>query len=399
MKKIIYSQSFIEFLENSKSKIAKILMAIYRKSKDTSILTSSEINYITFRTNGMISYLPAGKECIYLNTFDETWSRENRQEGRPSKVIKKIFTKRAIALLKLKDKDFEGFSNSYKATFNEENYTFTLLSKSCIDDIYDRERGEGGSSLNGSCMNDQGHYMEIYQNCDECKILILENEKKELVGRSLVWNLPEITLMDRIYVAQDHLYDLFLEHADKNDWWRKENYKTYNDKELFVLPGGESRRVEFKITTDTNFEYYPYIDTFSFGGDGFITNSESSSCSYVYDCTGGERTSTEEDNHNGEVWDEINDDYIDEEDSVIIDCGTYRGIYTHEDNTVMDVDGNRWWMDDNGIVEDNDSYFRKDSYIWSNYEDTYIKRDSSVNIDGKYYNEWGIPEDLITEEA
>ncbi len=82
------------------------------------------------------------------------------------------------------------------------------------------------------------------------------------------------------------MYDLFLEYAENNGWWRKEYYKKYEYKEDFIRPDGGKENRTFKIFTPTDFESYPYIDTFTYGGDGYITNN-SYNTEYTFSETDG----------------------------------------------------------------------------------------------------------------
>ena len=183
--KLIYSESFLEFIKNSKCKVAKFMFRLYIKSYKYNclLLTTNEINYLTFRTDGTISYLPTGKD--HLIKGDGTWQREGRQNGKPSKVIRKIFSKKALGFFK--DEDFECFTNEYKANFNEGGYKLALLDNSQICRTYNDNRAEGGGSLNGSCMNGDSDYLEIYTRCSKLSILTLRDKNNFLCGRALIW--------------------------------------------------------------------------------------------------------------------------------------------------------------------------------------------------------------------
>ena len=420
MKKIIFSKSFIEFLKNSECKIANVLFRLHKKSYDSLILTSAEINYLTFRNDGTISYLPAGKELKYND--DGQWGREGRQNGKPSKIIRKLFTDRAVKLLQFKDSDFECFTNAYKANFNEDGYIFELLDNKQIPSVYDMDRCTGEGSLNNSCMNGDMQYLDIYKNCDKLQILILKNKNGLLCGRSLVWKISDdITLMDRIYVTQDFMYDKFLSYA-KGNYWTKKDYKSYDNKRTFINLLGEEIDKTFTIYTDTDFDYYPYIDTFQYGGDGFLCNNDN--YEYTYCCTGGEREGGE-DNHDGEVYCESRGEYIDEDDAVYVENGDsiFRGGYHHVNDCVLVNDdwyhendsniieiGNTWYTkDDSNIIEINNEYhliedciycerdgeyYLSDDCVYCEDDEEDVLRDDAVEIDGKYYHK---NSDLIFE--
>jgi hypothetical protein len=346
------------------------------------MVTDSEINFLTFRNDGTISYLPAGKDHIVND--DGTWKRDGRQNGKPAKVMKKLFHPRVWKYFK--DADFECFTNQYKATFNDAGYKFELLPAEKIPFVYDEMKiGIGEGSLSGSCMNGQGNYMDIYTNCESLKILILTNKEGLLCGRSLVWSLRDnITLMDRIYVTQDFLFDKFLQYAVENNLWRKRDYKGYNDKMCFINPAGEMMCEKFTVYTETDFDSYPYIDTFCYGEDGSLNNH---SGKYTYNSTGGTRDGDEDENE-GQVYDDINGEYIDEEDACTITAGErrYRDQTCHVNNAVNI--GDDWYHeDDNNIVCVNGEYYRKDDDDICCIDDEYYLTEDCTYCerDGCYY--------------
>jgi len=391
MECIKYSYSFIRFMNDNKSnsRICQILTRLLGKrySNNNNIITTSEINYITFRNDGTISYLPNGKECIY--STNEIWGKENRQNGKAGKIIRKLFTKKSIAKLGLKDSDFECFSNTYKSTFNDDGFKFEILNRSSIPDVYDMElyQSEGSCTLQGSCMNGDSNYLDIYANCTQLRIVVITDKNGLLAGRCLLWTInEEITLCDRFYVSKDCLYHTFIDFAEKNKFWYKKNYLSYANKNVFINPDGEEITKQFRIETDTDFDYYPYIDTFTFGCNGYLTN-ESNNTNYEYCNTDGTRDG-DEDNHDNEVWDDFADEWIDEDYASYIDSGEsrYRDRSTHYDNTVS-IDGSTYHVNDCNIVEVNNTYYTIDSsYIAQVNGDWYLSEDTCYSeIDGEDY--------------
>jgi hypothetical protein len=418
MSHINYSESFKDFLSKSDSKVAQVLHKMRFKHYNSLMITNKEVDYITFRRDGTISYLPAGRECMY--TDDGDWAREGRQNGRPSKVIKKLFHPRVHKYIK--DTDFETFTNLYKAAFSDDGYEFTVRPGRDIGKVYCMDRGEGDASLNGSCMNDDDSYLEIYTNCPSLRIVTLEKDGL-LYGRALLWNLTylpqDIILMDRVYVAQDYMYDMFLDYCKTNGWWRKKYYKTYDRKDVFINSKEEEVTQEFTVYTDTTFDCYPYIDTFQYGDDGYLSNRETG-C-HTYNNTDGERSG----DHDGEVYDEINDEWISEDDSVYIDSGDrgYRDRATHVDNCV-EINGDWWHEDDSHIVQVDGTWYTKDdddivyvesedewylmddvvhcdlsktyeledNCVYSDKHSTHILKEDAVEVDGNYYHKDDVTE-------
>lgn len=297
-----YSKSFFSFLQKSNGRIAKVLRNLHNRQYPAHQLmfTTNMINYLHFRSDGTISYLPAGRP--HCSTPTGRWSSKGRVSGKPGKVIKKLFTPKALQFFN--DADFEYFCNLCKSNFCN-SLKFYLQPNHFIPDMYNRRRAEGSGTLNSSCMNNKGHYMEMYTNCSQLRILVLVNKHGELCGRALVWKIGHETIMDRIYVAQDFMYECFINYAVRRKWLYKVEYKTYSDKTLFVLPSGDTAPRYFKIKTKTDFDYYPYIDTFSYGDNGSINNFGEGD--YTYDCACGERKyipDGDDDDNDGDYNDE-----------------------------------------------------------------------------------------------
>lgn len=367
MEKIIYSKSFIDFMKKSDCRIAQLLYRLNQKNYHPLMVTSEQVNYLTFRGDGTISFLPSGKPHL-INEETGDWKRDGRQNGKPGKVIRKLFAERVQKYFK--DADFECFANQYKAEFNEGGYKFSLLQNKDIPSVYEMSRKPGDGSLNNSCMNGDSEYLDMYKHCSQLQILILKNTEDELCGRALIWKISEdITLMDRIYTTDDFMFDKFLNYCNNKKWWRKKDYKSYNNKQTFIDSEGEEVEKQFTINTNTEHSQYPYIDTFSYGDDNSLNNYGSGD--YTYNNTDGTRDG-EQDEHEGQVYDEVNGEYIDEDDAIYIENGErrYHG-YCHVDNCVS-VGGDWYHEDDCNIVEVNGTYYTKDD-------------DSVVEIDGDYH--------------
>jgi len=355
MEQLILSTSFYNFISGSNTKVGRILYRLYLKQSRratyvnnyhwrSNILNTKEINYITMRPDGQISFLPAGKPHKTNDAGD--WQREGRQDGRPSKVIKKLFHPRFLRYLT--DKDFENFANNYKSKSTVNGYTFELWDSTRIKEAYKMKRVDSGK-LGGSCMNDDVDYMDIYHHCKSLQILVLLNSEGKLCGRALVWNIAkDVTLMDRVYTCEDHLTEMYKDYATDKKWFRKYYIDSNDSCDYIMNPEGVAARRHFRVDTPTDFSQYPWIDTFHYGGDGFLTNEDIGK--YCYDDTGGGRSG---DSHeDGMVEDEIRGGMIDGDDAVNIDRGNrrYRDRTTHIDNTV-EVHGYRYYEGDDTIVE------------------------------------------------
>lgn len=418
---VIFSKSFRDFLRNSDSRIAEFIVRAelyeyWGYHSHRLMITDSEINYLTLRSDNTISFLPKNKP--HKLTDDGQWARDGRQNGAPGKTIKKILTKRAQKLFS--DSEYEAFVNQYKVACDAEHKEFKLLDNSYIPDVYDMKRERGGGTLNDSCMNGDSEYLDIYRCCPKLKILTLQNGCGELGGRALVWDIGGGEfLMDRVYVAHDHYYDMFLAYAKEKGWLRKVEYKTYREKDYYTKDGEVRFNRAIKIETPTNFDYYPYIDTFSYGGDGFLSNT-CNGTQYEYCNTSGSREGDEDDDDEDYGYCEHTGNRYHDDDLRYIERGRYSGscifyeyavycetdryYYYQDDDNIVEV-GDRWYRkDDDDIcyVEDDGEYHMREDCCWSEFHEeyilevdcsysehheTYIKNSEAYNVAGDIFHE------------
>jgi hypothetical protein len=395
--KIIYSTSFIEFLKNSDCKVCKFLYIIHNNIRFEKYLNTDDVNYITFRNNGNISYLPKGKEQQFSDSGE--WKREGRQEGKPSKIIRKLFSDKLLKLFK--ETDFECFANKYKSKFSN-NLTFEVLENKEIPNVYCMDRVRSGS-IDASCMNGDSSYMDIYKYCKDLKIIVVKNNEGLLCGRSLLWSIDGNLYADRFYVSDDYIYDLFIEYCTNNNILYKQDYKSYNNKTKFVDLSGCVVSKKLTIYTDTVFDSYPYIDTFCYGEDGSINNYMGGS-TYAYNNTDGTREG-DEDNHDGQMYDDFNDEWIDEDEAIYIQSGErrYTDRCAHIDDCIC-VNGDWYYKYDSNLIEVNGEHYTSDSdeicysdldneyyliddCVYSEDSGSYILTSEAYEIGGNYYHE------------
>lgn len=400
------STSFKEFLWSKyyDNKVARLILKgmdlqKYDRTKNLKHLILKkdlDVNYLTLRDTGQISFLPKGKEHKVNENGD--WSREGRQDGKPSRVIRKVFTNNALKLMK--DTDFEDFANMYQARCNEDKVSFEIKPSNEIPDVYCHELESENGTLGGSCMNGDRRksYVRFYTHFD-VEILCLFNGCNELAGRSLLWRLPDgRTFMDRIYTTKDSHYQLFVDYAKKqgDKWFWREHYKTYENKRDFVDATGrqwcETLKVSPKGGRDMCFEYYPYIDTFTYGDDRTISNSCNGS-QYEYNHTDGTRHGDIE-----RIYCEISGCDIDADDSRYVDRGRYSGECVHYDHTIV-IDGDVWTTadEDRGdICEVNGTWYRTNDGDICEVDGEYYHVDDCTYLDDD--GEWVLAEDAVYSE-
>ena len=207
------------------------IMVVARERIDQ--LINDEARMLSFRHNAFeISYLPKGKQAIY--TDSHTWGRENRQTAKPARLIQKLLNR------EFKCKEFEDFSNWIKNEIIEAG-EFVLVSGRDITKYYYEENYEKQSgTLGNSCMRhaECREYFKVYE--DKAKLLICRKNDK-ILGRAIVWELPEGTFMDRIYTCYDYLENQFIDYAQGEDIFvhysaiRQDGYKTLSEGQRVVF--------------------------------------------------------------------------------------------------------------------------------------------------------------------
>ena len=416
---LILSSSFEKFLRDSDNRIALFVLRAmryqyssrYRWRANLMLKYPLDVNYLTLRKDGTISYLPKGKE--HMTNDDGEWARGGRQNGAPARVLRKLFTPNALKLFK--DSEFTSLVNLYKAECDKENKHFVVYDNDKIPEVYCMNReGYDRGTLGGSCMNDDKCYLDIYKDCPHLQIVCLLNGGGELAGRALLWTVDKdgTKVMDRIYTAEEHYCDLFIAYAQENGWIRKVSYNTYGDKTWFQMPNGDRINKKFTVHTNTEYRYYPYIDTFTYGGDGWLSNENSSDCDYEYTCTSGGR----EENNRG--YCEHSGEYYDVDDLHYIERGRYAGFSIHQDYTVYcETDNNYYYEQDSNIFEYKGDHYRTDDEnfvevdgdmvlledarhcelddnwymeydcVYSEHHETYILKSEAYEVDGNYFHE------------
>lgn len=309
---------------NSKCKLSKWILS---GRLDSRLLKIG--NYFTFRERtGLISYCPAGR--TQLITDDGTWKREGREGIKPGKLIRRILPNVNF----VRDTDVEKFTNLFKAA--EAKVTFKLLSgKDNINQAYDEV--ECDSCMRGDPVG------EFYHNMG-AKILVCGGDG-ETLGRAIVWNAiingkEGCTFMDRVYSKEGRegeIVVLFANYAESQGWYRKARQSSDSKDEVITPEGVMLSYLSMKVVGNDSARFYPYLDTFSYGGDGYITNDGEGDM-YEYQQTDGTR---EDDEHEGEIQ-LANGDWVNEDDACMVGDEWY-----HVDDCVMCHRSDEWILSEN----------------------------------------------------
>lgn len=169
----------------------------------------------------------------------------------------------------------EKFTNHYIAYQATNMVSVKYLVGQDIPDVgYNSKHQLKISVLGNSCMNDKFNYLDLYvNNTNKIKLMVVMIDNK-VVGRSLIWKLDNgKTYMDRIYSAYDWIGTFMYNEGKLN------GYTTILTDQDTITPD------------NTQFEKYPYMDTFKFMDDtGMMYSMRTNykqSCKYLQSTGGG----------------------------------------------------------------------------------------------------------------
>lgn len=405
---ITISASFKRMLHSlhDDSKIAEAVLDHHA----TVYVISDEINYLTMR-NGMMSYLPNGKE--HLTNDDGTWRRENRQEGKPARVIRKVISEKLSNHFGLTDSDYEKFSNmvaSYCHVNGDDDRPPTIAivvaNGDLIHEFYNGTSSDAGGNLSGSCMRGKDVFDMYTFNDHKVNMVCAINEVHQVVGRALLWLGDDgFRYMDTIYAA-DHLRELFISFAKENGiYYKSEQSCHYHEFDKLNGRSVPSRNVRVTLN-DWDYGEYPYMDTMRYldTDNCVLSNYEPSGDYYLLRCTDGgyeDCSPYEEDVYDGGRVHRDNATHIDyERPSGRWICGytdssnvteVVGGWYALDEDCV-EVDGSWYVMNSDDIVElPNGTYVMADSVI-TDFRGDYIENDYAVKamvcVVGMTYQDW-----------
>ena len=208
-----------------------------------------------------ISFLPKGKD--YKMTSNGNWSTENRQSGKPTRLLRKLLVSKEFSEL-----DFELFNNQLRAIVETGN-EFSIVTGEDITEWYHEEKYEDlNGTLGNSCMrySDAQDYFEVYE--DFAKMLILTRHGK-LAGRAILWEIEGKTYMDRVYTNKDHLVDMFIDYAVKHKFYYRETQSLLStgDVQYWLSPEDNysgTKQYELTIPINKRYSHWPYLDTFRY---------------------------------------------------------------------------------------------------------------------------------------
>jgi hypothetical protein len=245
---------------------------------------TDEVRMISVRLGEFeVSFLPKGKDPEYGPR--NTWSRKNRQTGKPARIFQKLLK------TEFKTRDWEIFSNLFKAELCQ-CANFQLVEG---EDIrywyYDEHYYLCDGTLGNSCMR-YSHTQPFFDVYVENAKMLITTKNGLLTGRAIVWEIDGITILDRIYTCFDYLENCFIDYAKERGWWIRENNSLLStgDEQTWLTPEDNYESVHYKvfhITLKSKYCYFPYMDSFRYY-DGDKTLSTGPEYNYALDSTDGE---------------------------------------------------------------------------------------------------------------
>ena len=373
---LVVNKTFNDFCDriSDKNKVGKFLKFISLES-NTSLIDLSEINHLSMGSDGMLEYSLNHKNLVLDENFN--WTQANRQQGKPSKIIRKIIKKECLHLFT--EKDFEDFANLYKSKGLDINYEFQIVKGIDIHNTYMMGGTKNKGTLGSSCMRKEIPMFGLYVgNTDVVSLIrLIDKSTNKLAGRAILWTLPNgETFMDRVYTVDDFLVELFFDFAKENNvTYRKytQSHSTYED--FINIKTGEqiSKKVEIQLNTD--FKYSPYLDTFKYGIRGEIRNYQKEDNVYEFRGTSGTRV------NNSNISDATFETYEVEinENLVAVTAGEYADD-VFERHLTCNIDGDIYHIEDDEIVYSNveSCYLLRDYSIWCSDIEDYVSEHAEV---------------------
>ena len=365
----LFSKSMHEILLSARdNKVAKTLL----KLNKLGYLKNSTRNITIRKSDKAMTYMPLGKETLMSSNTE--WVTKGRQEGKYGKVIRKIINEQ-VPRLKYSDHDIEKLVNHIKAESSDGS--FRIVSGDDILDWYDGDSyhdREDTGTLGSSCMRESGcrGFLELYaENPNQIKMVILVKAGM-LIGRALIW---EDKWMDRIY-GTDAIIKAFKNFAKDKGYHCKAEQSSGNRDRWINPETGKSYAEHAVINLDkTNFDEYPYADTFYYiDVTGRQVSNDTSGLNRYAEMrdTGGSLDGSDM------VYDEYNERSIHEDDAVYME---YRGEYTHTDSTGYCDESSQYYLLDDMVQLHDGRHVWEDLAVYANGDNEYALGDDVYSCD------------------
>lgn len=210
-----------------------------------------KISYLGFskRNETNISYT---NESRFRKSEGNPYEPNFRYSSRIGRVLKKVYPN-------LSDIELQKATKAWHEVFKS-RFTFKVVEGEGIREAYDRSN-HSRKSYTASCMtsNSALDYLDMYtENPEVCKLGVMFDEDNKVLARTLLW--------------RDNLGKLYRD-TTYGDYCYARDLISFVEDLGYVQQDGTERVV---IELDTEFDYYPYLDTFRYTNlDGSISNTRS----------------------------------------------------------------------------------------------------------------------------
>lgn len=299
------THTFIEVVQNVSNQFIKqvLLNKLYEFDGDFIDFENEEITYMPYNKVQMLignAYIKTGRQSLSVHKF-----------------LTKIFKNNSSVSenqIKVAGDEIIAGVQKYKIEFVEGDE---------IADYYASIDCSDWSTT--SCMSGkEKSFFKIYtDNPEVCKLGIVKDTDGEIVGRFLHWKVTDgYWINDRFYYKEPVVEEWFKKHCEKNNlYFRLDMEEFMHGEDRVDLP----LEVELKYPV-SDYDEVPYLDTFRYtDGNNKINNIDG--C-YSLDQTDGSNNTVED-----RIWDEYAEEYIDEDDAVYVEYGSFEGN-THRDHCV-----------------------------------------------------------------
>ncbi|MFW6242924.1 MAG: hypothetical protein ACOC2W_02090, partial [bacterium] len=347
----------------------------------------------------------------------------NRVEIKIGKFVKRLFGD------KFKPsgdpgKDVESFVTMVKYKRDKETSLFEIVEGDDIVKYYYKgnyTKTRGGSTLHSSCM--MYDYCEPYigfyaANKHKVKLIIMRDDKGDIKGRALLWDVDKIDVenvsrkfMDRVYTANYIDIEKFIKYAKDNNWLYKKTQNSQYDT-LLIDPENEEKLINtIQVHDIKRYKAYPYLDTLKFFliNEGILTNDDQLDYDLTLESTSGGYTDSDYneysyDKFSGEIFN--NDDLVYCENEDIFISPEY-AVWSDSDGVFMTKDyakeNYKYSKEEEDWISINNAVYIESTDDWITM-DTAIENYSQCEYDGKWYShddsypseKWGcVPHDKV----
>lgn len=267
---LVVSNDFYELLQDASGKqnrVAQVLMTYH--PGNIPLRNAREANFIKLSGENL-SYLPMKNAEAFRakdhRNFNPFFNANGRQESKAARLARRLIVN-DFGDFFLHDKDFESFSNIVKAYVMNQIGTYALVDGEEIRHWYDGAYyEERTASLMSSCMRYSvcAPYFDIYVDHPEfVKMLVSVNGDRRLLGRALIWTMPDgKIILDRVY-GSDSSVEAFRTYAREQGWWVR-SYNTFEHETYFTSPTGVKEVILYTLPLSKLYRTYPYMDTFKY---------------------------------------------------------------------------------------------------------------------------------------